>query len=647
MNNDSSDHGRQFIIPIILTVLTIILGFVSFEAVFPDYPFSRKLYYTFQLFTLESGDRFYENGAQPLWVVIVFNFSRFLAVATLVVTIVLAILSVIRYKFFLSRVRFKKDHTILCGLGDIGKAIADNFKDKSQLLIIEKNTDNEDIVRLKNKGAKIIGANALDTTILGKLGIRNATSFLATTGDDFDNLTIINHALELLREKDSCGAQVRLAANINSRNLKAAVTEEWQKGTENSNNILRESLYKFYNVANELSSKVEEGRVSPGLKEQFEALKNTLEVYNPQVNDQGLNSGNIKLFNINQMAGRYIFLHYPPDRFRRITHPDDKPMKILFLGFSNIGEEILKLCFQNCHYINRKNTKITLVVFEGIVIRERIRSKYKNIDKLIDLNIVDHNPHYITSRFLYENDLKDIDVIYICSSEDRYQASYSSRARELFGEKTPVIRPFYKKNVLCRIENQGNTYSFNIFGRVANRENIIDESLDHKAIAVHNRWMRQAISDYISKAANCISNQETVPMPKTTMAPWYLVDEEIHEDNRSVVDHINVKLRSVNQLTDPGFFTHPEDANIDYGFLLDESKINQLAEMEHRRWMANRFICGWVYDEQRNDSEKKHDCLKDFDLLDENSKNYDRQQIKDMNDIIELTNNQKPDRKDL
>jgi len=95
MNNDSSDHGRQFIIPIILTVLTIILGFVSFQSVFPDYPFSRKMYYTLQLFTLESGDRFYEKGMQPLWVTLTFNLARFLAVATLVVTIVLAILSVL------------------------------------------------------------------------------------------------------------------------------------------------------------------------------------------------------------------------------------------------------------------------------------------------------------------------------------------------------------------------------------------------------------------------------------------------------------------------------------------------------------------------------------------------------------------------
>lgn len=646
MHDNSSDHGRQFITPIILTFVTIILGFISFQSVFPDYPFSRKLYYTLQLFTLESGDRFYEQGTQPLWVVITYNLARFLAVATLVVTIVLAILSVVRYKFFLTRVRFMKGHTILCGLGDIGKAIAESFEDKSKLIIIEKEASNEELVRLKKKGARIIEANALDITVLEKLGIHHADCLLALTGDDFDNLTIINRALDTIRGKVSGEKPVKLVANINSRNLKAAVTEEWQTHTEYPDSVLKSRLKEFYAAADEMRNhRGEETYLK--IREKYEAAKSVLSDYDPAEEDFYPDLGNIRMFNINQMAGRYIFMNYPPDRFRNIIDPGSKAMDILILGFSNIGEEILKLCFQNCHFINRKNTKITLIAFDGDVISERIGSKFKNMDDLIALRVINLNPHHLTHKFLYENDLKETDIVYICSSEDRYQASYSSKARELYGEKVPVVRPFYKKNVLSSVENQGNTYSFNIFSKVAGRKNIIDESLDRKAIAVHNRWIKQAISDYITNADNCISKLETIPAPKTTLAPWYLVDEAIHEDNRSVIDHINVKLRSVSQLQDPDFYNHPEDANINFSFLQDDQKVEQLAEMEHRRWMANKFICGWVYDEKRNDSEKKHDCLKDFDLLDEKTKDYDRQQIKDMRDIIGLNDDQEPDKKDI
>ena len=322
------------------------------------------------------------------------------------------------------------------------------------------------------------------------------------------------------------------------------------------------------------------------------------------------------------MAGRYIFLYYPPDRFRRITSKDDKPMEILLIGFSNIGEEILKLCYQNCHYINRKRTRITVVSFDGDFIDGRIRSKFRNLDELFELKVIKQNPHHMSQKFLSENGLMDVGIIYICSNEDRYQASYSSKVRELFGEEKPVIRPFYKKDVLCRADNFGNTYSFNIFTEVTCKGNIINESLDHRAIAVHNRWLRQAIRNYIEKVESCIKNGEPIPSPKPTLAPWHLVSDEIREDNRSVVDHINVKLRSVNQLNDTEYYDHPRDGGIKFEFLdedNEDNKINDLAEIEHRRWMANRFLCGWIYDEQRDDSQKKHDCLIDFDRLDENN----------------------------
>ena len=249
MHEDPSEHGRQFFIPIFLTIITIVLGLISFQAVFPDYPFFRKLYYTFQLFTMESGDRFYENGSQPLPVTITFNLARFFAVATLIVTIVLAILSVLRYKYFLSRARFMKGHTILCGFGEVGEAVAENFQDKKKLVIIEKDTSDENLAGLKKEGVKIIEANALDVTVLDKIGIEHAVALAALTGDDFDNLTIINHILELLKDKGPDENSVSLAANIDSRNLKVSITEEWKKEKRQPETELRINLKALYETA--------------------------------------------------------------------------------------------------------------------------------------------------------------------------------------------------------------------------------------------------------------------------------------------------------------------------------------------------------------------------------------------------------------
>ena len=41
------------------------------------------------------------------------------------------------------------------------------------------------------------------------------------------------------------------------------------------------------------------------------------------------------------------------------------------------------------------------------------------------------------------------------------------KARDLFGGKGPLMRPFYNKERTIRAKNAGNTYSFNIFSEVA------------------------------------------------------------------------------------------------------------------------------------------------------------------------------------
>jgi len=637
MHDDSSEHGRRFFIPIFLTIIAVILGLISFHAVFPDYPFLRKLYYTFQLFTMESGDRFYENGNQSIVVTFIFNLARYLAIAALVITIVFAILSVVRYKYFLSRVRFMKGHTILCGLGEVGEAMAESFRDKKRLVIIEKDKCNDYLTGLKKSGVKIIEANALDNTVLSNIGIEHAKSLAAVTGDDFVNISIINKVLELLRDKGPDENSVSLTADINSRNLKAAITDEWKKERGQPETELRKNLRDYHESALQVSLKGGFEAVEEELIIKYNNSKQKLLDYEPEGQDFKSCRGNIKLFNINQLAARYIFRIYPPDRFRSITMTDHQAMNILILGLSKIGEELFKLCVQNCQYINRRKTRITLVSHEADEFMKRINSIYKNIHSLIDFRAVNLNPHHLTGKLLLKLDLSDVDVVYICCEEDHYQASYSSRARELYRlKKIPVVRPFYKNKTWNTTNPPENLYSFNILDKVAVLEKIINEGFDRKAIAVHHRWLSLAISGYIAKVEDCIARKINIPDPKPTMVPWHLLDEETRDDNRSAVEHANVKLRSMGQLTDPAMYDTPEKASINYTFLLNQATVEQLAEMEHRRWMATKYLYGWDPGPKRDLFLREHESLVDFILLDPDTKKYDIDQISRIREIVEL-----------
>lgn len=61
--------------------------------------------------------------------------------------------------------------------------------------------------------------------------------------------------------------------------------------------------------------------------------------------------------------------------------------------------------------------------------------------------------------------------------------------------------------------------------------------------------------------------------------------------------------------------------------LLDEEILSLgelLAKNTHEVWSQGRMAEGWKFGEKRNDTEKLHPCLVEYELLSEEEKEYDR-----------------------
>jgi hypothetical protein len=623
---------------VFLSFLTVLLGYISFDLVFPDYPFSRKLYYAFQLFSMESGDRFYERGeVHSLMFVIIYNSARFLAIFTLIYTILLALVSVLRDRFFQTRVRRMHGHSILCGLGEVGNAIVRNCKDKHKLVIIENDPENENLEQYRKEGIKVITGNALDPEMLIKAGIEHASLLYALTGDDFSNLTVIRNAKTIFRNL-RLNQKFKLAANIDSCNLKSAATKEICSKNDEVEPPLMHLLNAYYNYAIERSNAALSGNADPAKDKDWESLKKALLAYIPVDYPDRMNPDfEVKLFNINELSARYIFRRYAPDSFSPVTDPNSEPVHILFLGYSQMGEELLKLCIQNCQFINCKNTKITILYQEADLAEIKVLTKHKNISRLIDLQFLKLNPHHLTLSNLALNGLSSVKVIYICSEQDRYQASYSVKAREIFGQSVPIIR-WFSKDVISGSSKSvtSNLYTIDILESVATEKNIMDEVIDYPAIAVHNRWLLRAINDYVNNVEKNILQQQDIQAPKLTLLPWHLLNEETRDDNRSVIEHNFIKIRSMGQPADPDHYIQPEKIKVDFSFLKDKQKVEQLAEMEHRRWMATKYYYDWDYNPNREDEQKLHNNLIGFDQLNEGTQEYDIKQIEELEEVWNL-----------
>lgn len=84
-----------------------------------------------------------------------------------------------------------RDHFIICGFGQVGHDVIDEFtRAQEEFVIIEKHEERLDILQEKKSELLHVLGDATEDEILKKAGIDNAKGIIAVTGSDTDNLFI-------------------------------------------------------------------------------------------------------------------------------------------------------------------------------------------------------------------------------------------------------------------------------------------------------------------------------------------------------------------------------------------------------------------------------------------------------------------------
>jgi hypothetical protein len=109
--------------------------------------------------------------------------------------------------------------------------------------------------------------------------------------------------------------------------------------------------------------------------------------------------------------------------------------------------------------------------------------------------------------------------------------------------------------------------------------------------------------------------------------------EDFKESNRQQVDHLWVKLRAVGCEVAEASDTRPAAV-----WLHDEIEV--MSEMEHNRWAAERLLNGWRLGD-RNEQERTSPHLIPWDKLDEKIKDYDRQAVTNIPELLRASGNRK------
>ena len=168
-------------------------------------------YLIFQLITLQY------NGADAVlnWRL---EIARFLAPAMAFGTVLQSASLVFADEFRRLRLQYARNHTVVCGLGDVGTRLAQAFTANGERVVaIEADATCSGIASAKAGGVTVLIGDATDLALLRAARVGRASRLVAVCGNDATNVQIASHAVEVVGQRD--GKALRCAVHLEDAEL--------------------------------------------------------------------------------------------------------------------------------------------------------------------------------------------------------------------------------------------------------------------------------------------------------------------------------------------------------------------------------------------------------------------------------------------
>jgi hypothetical protein len=566
--NNLKKYNWLFPVLILIALSLGVIGFYQyFELQEQSLSLFTAIYFSLQLFVLEFGAI---TGKIP----VLLEIARFLAPAVTASGIFLAIWEPFYKNYQLHRIHLWKNHLVVCGLSKKAELLIEDFikqeNGKVRIVVIDADESRGSLLHLRKKGVIFLNGNATNEETLLKTNILHARFLLALTQDEKINIQIAQLA-------------TRLYHQYPKRILPDTVLQV----------ILHVDDFYTLNIFKEFHEKaeLEESDLRPsGSKMDYH------------------------VFSIFQLAASYMVDRYSPDQYRSLQELEDPPAHILILGDTLAAEYLILEAAHMYHFANLKKTRITVVSDDIAHILQKMDALYPFLRKTVDITYIS------IVEFFSDNcpvDCNEIAVAFIALHDDGKSIYFSRKLRQLFYSRNqlkknqngsiekglpdftfPPIKTLLPRNTALvhifsdtKVEMKMlNIEMVNMDHQLCNKKTIVDDRKAEDFIAqhIHYEWVKNhAFRDHTG-----MGSMET---------EWDELKDAQKDSNRLPARHLNIKLRFVNA----EFTDQQGGKELNMG-MLDEQVWNRIARMEHYRWMAEKYLNGFVYTRDIPDKEVMH-----------------------------------------
>ncbi|MBN1567641.1 MAG: NAD-binding protein [Acidobacteria bacterium] len=227
----------------ILTAVALVLGYIGFWKNAASRLEVRRpldiLYVTFQLFIMESG-----NVPGPVsWEL---EIARLLAPVVPAWTVVIAAAILFRDQIQRFRMRWLRDHVVICGLSRSDLELARDARSNGRrVVVIEIDDENDYVQSVENIGCSVIIGDSTDAAVLAGARADRADAFIAVAGEDGINIAaaVALQDLVLRMPEQSRGGS---ACFVHVTDPELCLMLQESRLTEDASRRLNLSYFNFY-----------------------------------------------------------------------------------------------------------------------------------------------------------------------------------------------------------------------------------------------------------------------------------------------------------------------------------------------------------------------------------------------------------------
>lgn len=585
-----------------LTAITFVLGCVGYYQVMRfedqggDFTYWDIFYSAFQLFIFNA------QNATPGWPLYL-QVARILAPFLLIYAAIKAIWLQVGEQVALFFLHFRSTPlVVVIGIGETGFRLAREYllETPNNVVVVDQDPYNPLVPELKSLGAIVVNGNAIDPVLLTQAKVPLATEIFVFTGDEHTNIVIAKHIHRLVRAPRSAARKPNNRVQKN-HTLKAHSTRcHIEVDSPELYELFKE--HPFFNL----------------IEDRFK----------------------VKIFNRREAVARNIFDQCAPDLYYRPVSQTDKPMNVLFLGFGSLVQELLLQLSLTGHYADLRTPRATVICNEDC--RPEVESfyhRYPNIEKVVALQFVYRNPMGLLpddwirlqgeEQFCvcYSALKEDVDSILVAKRLLRLQTVASLPQLNFvicLNQQTWIadvidddFAPISKDKEL--LPHGWPIEYFETLDSTITIDIVVNDALDAMARAIHEAYLASQLEAGQSFGDNqSITHWEDLP-PHKRLA------------NQRAAAHLDVKLRvagldrvTKNPPGEPAPLPAPAHT------------IELLSKIEHRRWMADKYLCGYVFGPERDDARLLHPDLKPWEELSEPDREKDRLNIRQMPKLLAM-----------